>query len=162
MGLGLYVGGDQVAQWSYSGFNAFRRRLAKEIGINLDEMPGFSPDFKDILEEKGWEAYRNAKIAAMSNSKGKWEDVVDDIVPLLRHSDCEGIIPPEICATVGPRLAELIKDWPETVTFETDPFWQEKGYSKEMTLADHDTQQARSLVEGMRRAALEGLPLDFC
>lgn len=54
--------------WSYIGFNNARRRLAREIGVSLDEMLGFGLD-KHVARE--------------------WYTVDDSaIVPLLHHSDC--------------------------------------------------------------------------
>ena len=87
MGLD-FVGSD--AHWSYSGFMKFRRRLASEIGINLDEMQGFI------------EVYENG----ISRST-----IDDDIVPLLNHSDCDGELSAEECETIEPRLRELIAEW---------------------------------------------------
>ena len=48
--------------WSYSCFHEFRRKLAAEIGIDLDDMDGFEGTLS-------------------------WDDLKDDIVPLLDHSD---------------------------------------------------------------------------
>lgn len=77
------------ANWSYSGFNAFRCRLAAEIGINLREMAGFGPPERP------------------------WHKITDGIAPLLNHSDCEGELTPEECKRVAPRLRELVADWPD-------------------------------------------------
>lgn len=74
--------------WSYSGFNVFRKRLAKDIGIELDAMDG-----------------HGGSIA--------WDTVEDDIVPLLNHSNCDGELSYDQCEKVAPRLRELIKGWPE-------------------------------------------------
>lgn len=79
---------DSEARWSYSGFNAFRDRLAREIGIELKGMYGHG----GILS---------------------WKNVTDAIVPLLDHSDCEGELSAKECKAVAPRLLELIRDWPE-------------------------------------------------
>ena len=87
MGLG-FSHGD--AHWAYSGFDRFRVKLAREIGINLDLMDGFC--------EKGGIS---------------WSKVKDDIVPLLNHSDCDGELTVEECKKIWPRLKELIKDWEE-------------------------------------------------
>lgn len=74
--------------WSYGGFDAFRTKLAKEIGIKFDEMKG------------------------MGGIKS-WEDVDDDIRLLLNHSDCDGELSCEQCRLVAPRLRELVKGWPD-------------------------------------------------
>lgn len=85
MGLDITIKGSDglnVASWSYSGFNTFRERLAKEIGLNLSDMVGFG-------------------------GKKKWPK--DDIVPLLNHSDCDGELKPTMSLEV--RLRELISKW---------------------------------------------------
>ncbi|MCU5173755.1 hypothetical protein [Bacillus paranthracis] len=74
------------AYWTYSAFNNFRRRLAKQLGFNLDEMYGFGGEVS-------------------------WDTIVDDIKDLLNHSDCEGDLTPEQCKTIYPRLIELVKEW---------------------------------------------------
>ncbi len=84
---------DSEAQWSYGGFMTFRRRLAAEIGIVLNEMQGF----------------RIGEVAG----GGSWDSVKDDIVPFLNHSDCDGELTPEECKRVAPRLRELVRDWPD-------------------------------------------------
>ncbi len=72
--------------WSYSGFGEFRRRLAKEIGMDLNEMEGFDGDIP-------------------------FSNFSDDIIPLLNHSDCDGELTVEECKKVAPRLKELIYPW---------------------------------------------------
>jgi hypothetical protein len=92
------------AYWSYSGFNRFRERLANQIGFSLGEMVGFG-------------------------GKREWDTVHDDIKPLLDHSDCDGVLTPEECKIVYPRLAELIQNWSEY---------------------DRDKIMALELIEGMK------------
>jgi hypothetical protein len=103
------------AHWGYSGFHYFRVKLASEIGINLDEMAHFAEDGKS------------------------WENIEDDIKPLLIHSDCDGDMKPEICAKVAPRLRQLIKDWDDC----------------------YDKQQAMELARGMDKCAKAKKPLVF-
>lgn len=79
------------AHWSYSGFNNFRKRLAKEINIDLERMEGFTKDGSIGIP---------------------WENT-DAIIPLLDHSDCDGSISSVKCLKIAPRLLELIKDWPD-------------------------------------------------
>lgn len=79
------------ASWAYSGFMAFRKRLAQEIGIDLMKMEGFTDDDKAL----------------------KWSKVQDPIKHILDHSDCEGTLSPTKCALVAPRLLELISGWPK-------------------------------------------------
>jgi len=78
--------------WSYSGFDRFRKRLAAEIGIDLDKMEGFDRSDIDGIS---------------------WDTVDDAIAPLLNHSDCEGELPPEVCDGIYPRLIELVQKWPD-------------------------------------------------
>ena len=73
--------------WSYSGFNRFRERLGRVIGIDLYTMIGFG-----------------------DNAVTPWSTVKDDIKYLLNHSDCEGTIGPNRCAKIIPRLQDIIKD----------------------------------------------------
>lgn len=87
MGIDLYAGKDHVAQWSYGGFNEFRRRLAKAAGISLGDMRGFG-------------------------GKKGWTKVEDPIKLLLNHSDCDGILSSNHCAKVEPRLRKLVARWP--------------------------------------------------
>lgn len=103
------------AQWSYHGFGNFRKRLANEIGIDLMRMDGF-----------------------MDNGI-PWDKIIDPIVPLLNHSDCEGYLSAEECASVAPRLRELVSAWDE----------------------DHDKNRALDLANGMDEAAREKESLLF-
>jgi hypothetical protein len=161
MGLGLSVNGKHVAGWSYSGFNSFRERVAKQVGIELRKMEGFSDVDKTILEREGWEAYRKAYEADMLGPKISWKTVKDPIKYLLHHSDCEGTIGPKRCGLIADRLEEIIKEWPDCQKLKVDPFWQEKGYSAEMDWRDYDKEQALGLIAGMREAAKIGKPLEF-
>jgi hypothetical protein len=78
------------AHFSYYGFHEFRRRLALLIGVNLDEMKGFT----DPPEA------------------GKpWSAIDDPIVHLLDHSDCNGEIDREQCEEVARRLRQLLDEW---------------------------------------------------
>lgn len=117
MGLDFSPG---CASWSYSGFHRFRTRLAAEIGVYLDEMEGFGG--------------------------GKsWDDIHDAIVPLLAHSDCDGHLSPKVCATVAPRLQELVANWDDD-----DPeYW-------------YDKKQALGLADGMLECAKKNQRLVFC
>ena len=76
------------AHWSYHGFHDFRKRLAAEIGINLNEMQGFGGNLS-------------------------WDEITDPIVSLLNKSDLEGELSSQECASTAPRLRELISEWQE-------------------------------------------------
>lgn len=114
MGIDFSHGG---ASWSYGGFGQFRTRLAEAIGITLTEMRGF----RGLRE---------------------WSTVDDPIVPLLNHSDCDGELPAIVCATVAPRLREIVSAWPD------DPF-------------DYDRENALRLADGMEECAALGVPMEF-
>jgi len=78
------------AQWSYGGFNRFRKMLAETVGIDLEKMEGFgSPPYKGI----------------------SWDGIDDEIIPLLNHSDCEGELTAQECKQVAPRLREIASQW---------------------------------------------------
>jgi hypothetical protein len=115
------------AHWAYSGFNRFRRALAEHEGIDLDAMEGFRPYNDPTWVGKSWDGVETA------------------LKPLLDHSDCDGEITPEDCATVAPRLREVI-----------DAIWPADG------VRSYDRQSGLALAEGMEAAAAAGEPLEFC
>ena len=75
--------------WSYGGFNTFRQRLGREIGIDLQAMEGF-------------------KTNGVS-----WDTVKSPIKLLLNHSDCEGDLSCDDCEQIYPELLKLIDKWPD-------------------------------------------------
>ncbi len=79
-----------TAQWSYSGFAHFRRRLARDIGLALDQMQGYAERW-GIL----------------------WSTVDHPLVPLLYHSDCDGYLSPGECRAIAPALREIVQQWEE-------------------------------------------------
>lgn len=165
MGLGLYVGGKRVAGWSYSGFHQFRKKLARAIGIELDQMEGFYTDeTKKILETKGWEDYHAAIEEDLRRPKISWDTVKDPIKLLLHHSDCEGILTPEECAQVGPRLRQIVENWEDTMhlVLDADARQALPHYPPEMHLDNYDKVNALSLADGMEEAARTGQDLEFC
>lgn len=87
MGLSFSHGS---AQWAYSGFNRFRERLAQQIGLDLNEMQGYTEP-----PEAG----------------KSWDKIKDPIKYLLNHEDCEGTLTPRQCALIAPRLIELTQYW---------------------------------------------------
>jgi hypothetical protein len=105
--------------WSYTGFNDFRERLAKQIGIKLREMDGFCDSGKP------------------------WDEVTDDIAPLLNHSDCDGKLSASECERIAKRLRELVKNWDD---------------------GDYDKQNAVALADAMETCGKdgEGGYIQFC
>ena len=137
------------AHWAYSGFMRFRTRLAAEAGIALHCMKGFAggPTGKpfEILTISG-QSEESGKMPGFDKYIGSqpvisWDGVKDDIKPLLNHSDCDGILTPEECAKVAPRLRELVSAWPDD---------------------DRDKRNALWLAEGMDEAASKGENIEFC
>ncbi|MGW9133258.1 hypothetical protein [Streptomyces sp. NPDC055681] len=91
MGLVLFPGdGDNRSpdvSWSYSGFAAFRRRLAQAEGFDLSEMWGFGGD-------------------------RPWSDVTTALEPLLDHPDDGGDdLSSADCAVILPRLEAIADEW---------------------------------------------------
>lgn len=90
MGLCLFPGdGDLTSpdvRWSYSGFKAFRRRLAQAEGFTLPDMWGFGGD-------------------------RQWSEISSKLEPLLDHPDDAGELSAADCAKVLPRLTEIITEW---------------------------------------------------
>ncbi|MFE3737616.1 hypothetical protein [Streptomyces sp. NPDC059134] len=90
MGLCLFPGdGDLTSpdiSWSYSGFSAFRRRLAQAEGFTLPDMWGFGGD-------------------------RQWGEISSTLEPLLDHPDDAGELSAADCAKVLPRLAGIITEW---------------------------------------------------
>lgn len=78
------------AHWAYSGFNGFRAKLAKHIGI----------DWEKLFDTKDFSPLLNCK---------------DPIIPLLNHSDCDGSMTPSVCGKVAKRLREIVKTWDDSI-----------------------------------------------
>ena len=77
------------AHWAYSGFNRFRTRVAKTIGIDLQKMKGFTGTSGGI----SWEPY-----------------TYHALYPFLDHSDCDGTLSPEECRLVAPALRMALEE----------------------------------------------------
>ena len=141
MGLDFSHGG---AHWSYSGFMAFRKRLAREIGVDLECMAGFAPDEMVMsLSPEQWTLLDLGHRPKQFNVS--WATVNDPIVPLLKHSDCDGNLSVEECRTIAPRLRELVRGWSDTPS-------PHEAYDK---------MQALLLADGMEQCAREGRALEF-
>lgn len=137
------------AHWAYSGFNRFRTRLAAEAGIALNCMEGFAYSISSDTE-----AFDKVEVFVPRKERTEpkcigfigyqpvisWDNVKDDIVPLLNHSDCEGVLTPEECKKVAPRLKQLIENWSDN---------------------DRDKINALELARGMEVAAAKNEDLKF-
>lgn len=82
-------GTDPWPQWSYLGFGQFRRRLARHIGVDLEQMYGFG-------------------------GEGDWSTIASPLRHLLDHADDRGELTPAQAAELAPALrralAELAQD----------------------------------------------------
>lgn len=120
MGLDLYGYEDDYLRIKYSSFNELRRWLAElALGIDLSDMRGFG-------------------------GCRPWDEVDDDLAPLLNHSDFDGDLTPEECARVAPRLREVLE--PTTPRDDHFAFLREWGLS---------------FAELMERAAEHGTGVEF-
>jgi hypothetical protein len=102
MGIVLYPqDGDTSSPdvtWSYTGFHAFRMRLAQTEGFALSEMSGFAGELP-------------------------WSSVSTTLIPLLHHPDDGGPpLTPAQCAAMLPRLVEIISQWQGE---DSDPLLQQ-------------------------------------
>ncbi|MEU0111569.1 hypothetical protein ABZ313_40350 [Streptomyces sp. NPDC006251] len=91
MGLVLFPSDGDTSSpdvsWSYSGFAAFRRRLAQAEGFVLSEMLGFG-------------------------GGRSWNEVSTVLKPLLDHPDDGGDdLSPADCAAMLPRLETITDQW---------------------------------------------------
>ena len=135
-------------RWGYSGFMHFRTKLATEAGIALRCMSGFASgptgkpfEVLTIFGESesgvtpGFDKYVGRQTAI------PWKNIKDDIKPLLDHSDCDGVLTPDECAKVAPRLRELVYGWADV---------------------DQDRIKALLLADGMEAAVSENVNFEFC
>jgi hypothetical protein len=67
---------------AYSSFNKFRRFLASQIGVDLDKCEGYGGDIE-------------------------FSSIDHDIVPLLDHSDCDGILTSSECGQIYNGLNDI-------------------------------------------------------
>ena len=72
----------------YSSFNDFRKALANQIGINLDDYIGYG--------DKGTKDL---------------ESIPHDIMPLLNHSDCDGELSPDECTRIAKGLDDVLSNF---------------------------------------------------
>lgn len=128
MGLRIKPGD---ACWSYSGFNDFRRLLAREEGIDLDAMEGFGG------------------LRGVPAGTRTWAEVESPLVPLLNHSDCEGYLSADDCEQMLPRLHEIAKKWIGGGQAALHPAFA------------YDVEQLTKLIDGMEHSVLFGCSVVF-
>lgn len=74
----------------YSSFNDFRKWLAIQIGINLNEYAGYG-----------------------GNGTKDLQSIPHDIMPLLNHSDCDGELTPDECRLIAKGIKEILDKLPK-------------------------------------------------
>ncbi len=108
MGLNItYAGAERYQQaiWAYSGFMAFRERLARASGlIAADESLN---RYYDSVESHAYKAGDRQALHAYPSQFN------EPLVLLIDHADCEGDLSPDQCQRLAPRLRDLMKDWPD-------------------------------------------------
>lgn len=92
----------------YSSFNAFRYWLAEQIGVNLDHYAGY-----------------------MAGGTKDLTTIPHDIMPLLNHSDCDGILTPKECRQIARGLKDIIDKLPaDTQRGEWSNYWLAQRFRK--------------------------------
>lgn len=74
-----------------------------------------------------------------SKNNKKWNPI-DDIVPFLNHSDCDGWLTAKQCKLIAPRLHTILRLWPDE---------------------DYDKIRGLQLVRGMKQCAKANKKLLF-
>ena len=85
--MGLHTS-HNAWQGPYSSFNEFRKWLAQKININLEDYIGYGND----------------------NATKDLSSIDHKIMPLLNHSDCEGILTPDECKQIAEGLDEILNN----------------------------------------------------
>lgn len=126
--MGVTIGNTGVSM-TCTGFYEFRKALAKEIGIDLDEMDGFGITFQggqivQIEDLKSWEQI---------------PDPGDPLVTLLNHSDVDGELGVAESIFCGERLEEIAGAWPD------DHLWKQTALVLGEKLVEAGTIGERSI-----------------
>jgi hypothetical protein len=109
--------------FSYSGFNDFRHRIARSIGL------------KDVYS---WaNGTREQKTDMYLSGRYKEIESSHPIYPLIEHNDNEGDLGPDDCGQVGAYLKTLIPEWEKELDQE---------YDKEL---EHDIEMGKKLADLM-------------
>lgn len=138
--MGLSIG---ETHWAYGGFADFRRRLAFEEDINLDDMAGFE---REVFPGSGeWVG----KALPWHDEAGKPITVLE---PLLNHSDCGGELTWEQCDQIVDRLEEILQGW------EMESLW--KYGSVEWVVGEY-VRRGEDMVEEMRKCIANKESLEF-
>ena len=84
----------------YSSFTDFRYALADQIDIDLDDYIGYR-------------GYRPTKYL---------DTIEHDIMPLLNHSDCDGILTVEECKRIANGLTNILDNFNEDINYSINNF----------------------------------------
>lgn len=113
MGINFHVGDYKCdSDWSYTSFHEFRKKVARSIGIDLEEMDGFS---KKHIQDSGY-----IKIGVKS-----WDSIKSPLKNFLSLCDSNGKIDSEKCNLIAPILKVILVLW------EDDDFdiYKKNGFS---------------------------------
>ena len=86
----------------YSSFNRFRKSLAEQIGINLDEYIGYGKE----------------------NATKQLNSIKHDLKPLFNHSDCDGRLTVKKCEKIVRGLNSVLENFNDKI--EADWGFKEK------------------------------------
>jgi len=93
-------------RFSYSGFNDFRHRIARSIGL------------KDIaIGDKETDIYFTGRYMEIENSHPMY--------PLIDHEDNDGDLGPDDCGMVGSYLRILIEEWKSELGTSSDIYLEQ-------------------------------------
>jgi len=147
---------------AYSAFMRWRTEIAKASGIPLMLMDGFHrcpPDFHPLVQAAKEHRARPDFSGSGYDPLAYWALDVDDLlplswdmfkghplVPLLNHSDCDGIIASSDCGPLADCLESLLDKLPATPAGGHIGDWRVK---------------TQAFIDGLRRAAAAGEDVDF-
>lgn len=134
---------------AYSAFMTWRRKIAEIVGIPLELMEGFySDDMNQIKLAEFAGPNAEAIIELVRRTCPiKWSSLKPDpLHALLYHSDCEGELSPDECASIATRLEDILPLLPNGDAGGHIGNWRDK---------------TKAFIDGCRAAAAANEPLDF-
>lgn len=148
--MGLDVSHDAFSG-AYSSFNRLRQVVARAMGGSFPPHYKYNADGTPVRRgEYGIERdERFPDEGFWYSGKGYSEKTHPGLYEFLKHSDCDGEIPPEMCVKVADDLEALlpkVQDVPDGGHIGRD-----SGYVAVL----------RKFIAGCRAAAAAGEPLDF-
>lgn len=123
---------------SYSHFNEWRNAIALALGYKIESY--------DYLGTKIFQVALDEKLCTKKHMVGVWRKPPKDIIEILFvHSDYDGIIQSKYCSDLADRLEEILIVLPE-----------------EKTLYYNNRITTQLFIEGLRKAAKDGVDIEFC